>query len=73
MMGVKPSPAADPIKNNAGSSHAQAQQKNVREGNFYFLKYRNLSYESSMDTNWEITEDWEDNVIYHLSGLIKTL
>ena len=32
----------------------QAQQKNIRDENFYFLKYIISSSQTSIDTIWEI-------------------
>ena len=51
----------------------QAQQKNITDENFYFLKYIISSSQTSIDTIWEIRVNWEKNIICYLSRLVKTL
>ena len=51
----------------------QAQQKNITDDNFYFLKYIISSSQTSIDTIWEIRVNCEKNIICYLSRLVKTL
>ena len=51
----------------------QAQQKNITDDSFYFLKYIISSSQTSIDTIWEIRVNWEKNITCDLSRLVKTL